>query len=269
MTCFRTSRLLLALLAAGSAITVVRAQETRATLSGAITDPSGAAVTGAHISVINVDTAARFTAESNALGLYRILFLNPGKYRLTVEMSGFRTLVREGIELSTNQAATLDVALQIGTQAETVTVGAEAPLLEAEKADRGRRRADPQSCGAADHHAHADPAGDSLARGHRHQSALRSDAVFQFRPHHLVDQRQHLAQHRIPAGWRSQQRRLSVVAQRRVHSSGGRRAGVEGHRRRLRRAVRTQWRRCHQHGHQERDQRVSRLRVRLPETAVV
>ena len=52
-------------------------------------------------------------------------------------MTGFHTLVREGIELNTNQAATLDLALQIGTQAETITVGAEAPLLEAEKADRG------------------------------------------------------------------------------------------------------------------------------------
>ena len=63
--------------------------------------------------------------------------MNPGKYQLTVESSGFRKLVRDGIELNTNQAATLDVGLQVGTQAETITIGAEAPLLEAEKADRG------------------------------------------------------------------------------------------------------------------------------------
>jgi hypothetical protein len=130
-------RTLLALLAAISVVPAIRAQETRATLSGTITDPSGAALTAAQVSLMNIETAARFTAETNTLGQYRFLFLNPGKYRLTAEMTGFRTLVREGIELSTNQAATLDVALQLGTQAETITVGAEAPLLEAEKADRG------------------------------------------------------------------------------------------------------------------------------------
>src|SRR5258705_272759 len=134
MTCFRLVRLLLGLLLA---VTAVRAQETRATISGTLTDPSRAAIAGAQVSLTNVETANRSNTLSNGLGQYRFLFLNPGKYRLTAEMTGFKTLVREGIELSTNQAATLDVTLQLGTQAETVTVGAEAPLLEAEKADRG------------------------------------------------------------------------------------------------------------------------------------
>ena len=113
------------------------AQETRATLSGTIIDPSGAAIVGVKLSLVNVDTSATSQVETNQLGQYRILFLNPGKYRLTAEMSGFKTLVREGIELSTNQAATVDLSLQLGTQTDTVTVGSEAPLLEAEKADRG------------------------------------------------------------------------------------------------------------------------------------
>ena len=134
MTRFRPVRLLLGLLLA---VTAVRAQETRATISGTLTDPSGAAIAGAQVSLTNVETASRASALSNGLGQYRFLFLNPGKYRLTAEMTGFKTLVREGIELSTNQAATLDVTLQLGTQADTITVGAEAPLLEAEKADRG------------------------------------------------------------------------------------------------------------------------------------
>ena len=134
MTRFRPVRLLLGLLLA---VVAVRAQETRATISGTLTDPSGAAIAGAQVSLTNVETASRASALSNGLGQYRFLFLNPGKYRLTAEMTGFKTLVREGIELSTNQAATLDVTLQLGTQADTITVGAEAPLLEAEKADRG------------------------------------------------------------------------------------------------------------------------------------
>ena len=134
MTRFRPVRLLLGLLLA---VAAVRAQETRATISGTLTDPSGAAIAGAQVSLTNVETASRASSLSNGLGQYRFLFLNPGKYRLTAEMAGFKTLVREGIELSTNQAATLDVTLQLGTQADTITVGAEAPLLEAEKADRG------------------------------------------------------------------------------------------------------------------------------------
>src|SRR5260370_1256984 len=113
------------------------AQEARATLSGTITDSSGSAIPAAQVRIINTETAIAFTAVSNDAGQYRFLFVNPGTYRLTVEKSGFRSLVREGIDLSLGQAGTLDVALQVGTQSETVTVVAQAPLLEAEKADRG------------------------------------------------------------------------------------------------------------------------------------
>jgi len=62
---------------------------------------------------------------------------NPGPYRLSAEATGFRSLLRQGIQLTTNQAATLDLAMQLGSQAETITVTANTPLLEAEKADRG------------------------------------------------------------------------------------------------------------------------------------
>jgi hypothetical protein len=78
--------LLLAVSAAG--------QETRATLTGTITDPSGAAVAGAKLHLVNVDTGVDFTAESNVVGQYRFLFLNPGTYRVSAEMAGFRTFGR-------------------------------------------------------------------------------------------------------------------------------------------------------------------------------
>ena len=112
-------------------------QETRATLSGTVTDPSSASVAGAHLVLINVQTGVETRAESSQMGQYRFLFVNPGTYKLTTEMAGFHTQIREGILLETGQAATLDVTLQLGSQAESVTVGAEAPLIEAEKADRG------------------------------------------------------------------------------------------------------------------------------------
>ena len=125
------------LFVAGSLLTPVFGQETRATLSGTITDPSGSSVAGAGMQLLNVQTGVEAKVESNQVGQYRFLFLNPGTYKLTAEMAGFHTYIREGIVLATGQAATLDVGLQLGTQAETVTVGAEAPLIEAEKADRG------------------------------------------------------------------------------------------------------------------------------------
>src|SRR5215831_12961314 len=112
-------------------------QETRATLSGTITDPSGAAVAGARLQLLNVQTGVESKTDSSQTGQYRFLYVNPGTYRLTFEMQGFRSLVREGVALETGQAATLDVTLQLGTQAEVVTVKEESPLIEAEKADRG------------------------------------------------------------------------------------------------------------------------------------
>ncbi len=77
------------------------------------------------------------SAVSNDLGQYHLLFVNPGRYRLTVEMSGFRTFVRENVVLTLGEAATLDVPMEIGSQSDTVTVSEQAPLLDGEKADRG------------------------------------------------------------------------------------------------------------------------------------
>ena len=62
---------------------------------------------------------------------------NPGKYTLIATASGFKSLERDNIELSVNKAATLPVVLEVGAQTEKITVSAEAPLIEAEKADRG------------------------------------------------------------------------------------------------------------------------------------
>ena len=108
------------------------AQEARATLSGTITDPSGSSIVGAQVRITNLETGIVLSAQSNEVGQYRLLFINPGAYRVSVEMPGFRTLVRESIQLTLGQAATLDVSLLVGTQSETVTVAATAPLIDSE-----------------------------------------------------------------------------------------------------------------------------------------
>jgi hypothetical protein len=113
------------------------AREVRATLSGTITDSSGSAVPNAQVRLTSVDTANGFAAVSSERGQYRFLFINAGEYGLSVEAPGYHTFVREDLQLAIGQAATLDVQLQVGSQAETVTVAAAAPVLEAEKADHG------------------------------------------------------------------------------------------------------------------------------------
>lgn len=125
------------LMALGAGGAVLLAQESRASIAGTVTDPSGSVVAAAKLHLTNIETGVSFDAASNDVGQYRFLFVNPGRYKLTTEMAGFRTFVRDGIQLQVSQTATIDIVLQVGSQAESVTVGAEAPLLEAEKADRG------------------------------------------------------------------------------------------------------------------------------------
>jgi hypothetical protein len=115
----------------------VYGQEARSTVSGTITDQSGSAIAGARVRISNVDTGVALSAVSNEVGQYHLLFVNPGAYQLTAEMPGFRTFIRENILLTLGEAATLDVRMEVGSQADTVTVAAQAPLLDAEKADRG------------------------------------------------------------------------------------------------------------------------------------
>jgi hypothetical protein len=127
----------LALVLFGGFAAPAGAQEARSTLSGTITDASRSAIVHAQVHITNTETAITQSAVSNEVGQYRLLFVNPGTYRLTVEMPGFRTFVRESILLTLGEAATLDVSMEVGSQSETVTVAAQAPLLDGEKADHG------------------------------------------------------------------------------------------------------------------------------------
>src|ERR1044072_5039267 len=75
------------------------AQESRATLSGSVTAPSGSVIPGAEVSLTNSQTGVVFQARTNDAGQYRFLFLNPGTYRLMVQGAGFRSFVREDSRL--------------------------------------------------------------------------------------------------------------------------------------------------------------------------
>jgi hypothetical protein len=85
-----------------------------ATLVGNVTDASGAIVAGAKVTVVN--TANAFVSESLTTpeGSYYVPYLQPGTYRLTVEASGFKRYVREGIVLRIAETPRVDVALEVG-----------------------------------------------------------------------------------------------------------------------------------------------------------
>jgi hypothetical protein len=109
------------------------AQEFRALISGIVYDASGATVAGASISVKNVETNLIVTVKSASDGAYFIPQLPVGTYQLTVESSGFKRYVREGIELNTGQKAIADIQLAVGDTTETVDVSAALSGVESDE----------------------------------------------------------------------------------------------------------------------------------------
>jgi Carboxypeptidase regulatory-like domain len=83
-------------------------QEFRATVTGRVTDPSGAPVPGVAIQIKNIDTNEQATSTSDSSGAYTIPFLRPGNYTMTVESAGFKKLIRDGITLQVSQTAAID-----------------------------------------------------------------------------------------------------------------------------------------------------------------
>src|SRR5262245_25351340 len=113
------------------------AQDSRATVIGRATDPSGAILTGAVVRAVNIATNTELTSNTNESGNYEIPYLLSGVYTVSVELPGFKKVVRSGIQLRVGDRVTLDFTMSVGDVAETVTVTAETPLLEASTADLG------------------------------------------------------------------------------------------------------------------------------------
>jgi hypothetical protein len=112
------------------------AQEFRATISGRVLDASGSAVPNAKIQATNTATNESSTASTDTSGNYTIPFLRPGPYKLNVSASGFKTYNRENITIQVGQIAGIDVALEVGSLTDSVTVTADTALLETQTASR-------------------------------------------------------------------------------------------------------------------------------------
>ena len=110
------------------------AQTTFGSLTGLVTDPSGAAVPGAVVVASAAATGARVETRTNELGLYTVPQLKEGVYDLAVEAAGFRPYTARGVELGARDNRRVDIALAIGDAAQAVEVTAETGLLETESA---------------------------------------------------------------------------------------------------------------------------------------
>lgn len=114
------------------------AQEFRSTLSGRVFDSSGAAVPNVRVTAENNETGAKSETVTSNSGEYTIPFLAPGNYQLVAEASGFKRYVQEKVQLGTNTRVSQDIALEIGSQAEAVTVSADATVLSTATASVGQ-----------------------------------------------------------------------------------------------------------------------------------
>ncbi len=115
--------------------TAVFGQAGTGTITGTVTDPSGAVVANAPVEVRNTDTNFPYPTVTTATGSYTVLRLPPGPYTITITAPGFKKLVRAGLTVDAGQTLPLDLTLQVGAASESVTVTAEATLLKTESGD--------------------------------------------------------------------------------------------------------------------------------------
>jgi hypothetical protein len=116
---------------------VTAAAQTEATVSGTVTDPSGAQVLAAAVSALNLDTGVTKATVTNSSGVYIFAALPPGKYRLIAEHPGFRRSVINDVELAVGAQTTVNIALDIGQTSESVEVKAAATEVNVTSATVG------------------------------------------------------------------------------------------------------------------------------------
>ncbi len=121
----------------GSSV-LVNAQGTSGSLTGQITDPSGAAIAAADVTLANVGTNLTLTTRTDSTGVYFFKLVSPGNYVLTVVATGFAEYKQNGIVMNANLYATQNVGMKVATaKGETVNVTADAELINTTTAELG------------------------------------------------------------------------------------------------------------------------------------
>ncbi len=114
------------------------AQEFRGALTGQVTDPTGAAIANAPVAVTSTATGATSHTVTGAQGFYNVPFLAPGEYEISVDAPGFKKYVQTGINVLTAETMTVNVKMAMGSEAASVTVHADAALLDTGDASTGQ-----------------------------------------------------------------------------------------------------------------------------------
>ena len=131
-------RIFRAILLTAALLSPVWAQIDTGGVTGTVKDPSGAMVPGAGLTLKNEATGVLQKTRSMTTGNYVFEAVPAGSYTLTVEASGFKTYVANGLEIHLQAVVTADVSLEVGGAAQTVTVIPEATMLQAEDASLGQ-----------------------------------------------------------------------------------------------------------------------------------
>src|SRR6516225_5463122 len=114
---------------------VALAQSDRGTITGTVSDPAGAVVAGAPVEIKNVQTGSVYQAGTSATGNYTLAQLPAGQYELSITVPGFKKFVRQHIQVDVAETYRVDVVLEVGSSAESVTVTEAAPLLKTESGE--------------------------------------------------------------------------------------------------------------------------------------
>lgn len=114
-------------------------QAVSGSLVGTVTDASGASVPGAKVTLTATGTNISRTMVTNESGNYSFPNVEPGTYRVTVELKGFRTAIKDGIDVLVNTTVRADLTLQPGAVNESVTVTADVAILQTDRSDTGRK----------------------------------------------------------------------------------------------------------------------------------
>jgi hypothetical protein len=116
---------------------LLHAQEFRATVTGYVSDSSGARMAGVALQAKNLGTNETAVAVTNAQGVYKLPLLPPGTYRVAAEAKGFKQYVREKLVLNVGDTIGVDITMEVGRETEAITVLADTQSLETENADHG------------------------------------------------------------------------------------------------------------------------------------
>jgi hypothetical protein len=118
--------------------TCAYAQNSRGSITGQVTDPNGGVLPHVAVTVTNADTGAVANVSTTDEGFYTAPGLMPGGYSVTVDAPGFKSFVRSGIQVHTQENATINIKLTMGSASEVVTVTAAAPLIDLADASTGQ-----------------------------------------------------------------------------------------------------------------------------------